>query len=211
MQPEASSITGVVLAGGKARRMGGVDKGLILFRGQPLVAYALEALRVVASRIVINANRNRERYTKFGFPVVADATDTFEGPLAGLLCAMRFAETPYVMAVPCDSPMMTGGLLRRLADRLSDCQAEVCVAHDGERLHPVFLLAERSLVQSLEAYLASGGRKIDLWLADRRLALADYSDHPELFVNVNTPEDLATLEGQWEMAGSDDQPGEEAS
>lgn len=185
--------------------MSGEDKGLIVFRGQPLVLYALEALCSVAGRVLINANRNQDRYARFGFPVIADATSAFDGPLAGLLSAMKAASTAYVMAVPCDSPMMTGDLLRRLATQLVDREAEVCVAHDGERLHPVFLLAERNLMDSLEAYLVSGERKIDLWLARHRLAVADYSDHPELFANVNTPDDLAALEARWKVAQSGDQ------
>jgi FdhD protein len=194
MISERSKMTGVVLAGGRARRMGGTDKGLIPFRGRPLVAYALEALDAVAGRILINANRHRDEYARFGYPVVADATDRFDGPLAGLLSALRVAETPYVLTVPCDSPRMSGRLLGRLWTTLQESGAELCAAHDGERLHPVFLLAERRLMDDLERYLASGERKIDRWLHRHRLALADFSDHPELFANVNTPEELAELE-----------------
>jgi molybdopterin-guanine dinucleotide biosynthesis protein A len=191
---DRTKITGVVLAGGRARRMGGEDKGLIPFRGRPLVAHALEALDSVAGRILVNANRNRGAYAGFGYPVVADATDRFDGPLAGLLSAMRAAETPYVLTVPCDSPLVTGRLLARLWTALQDSGSELCAAHDGEWLHPVFLLAERRLADDLEAYLAGGERKIDTWLHRHKLALADFSDHPELFANVNTPEELAELE-----------------
>lgn len=191
---ERAKITGVVLAGGRGRRMGGEDKGLIRFRGRPLVSYALEALNSVAAHILINANRNREAYARFGYPVVSDRTESFDGPLAGLLSAMRAAETPYVLTVPCDSPLVTGRLLERLCRTMQETGAELCAAHDGKRLHPVFLLAERSLADSLDRYLASGQRKIDLWFEQHRLALADFSDHPELFANINTPEDLAALE-----------------
>jgi FdhD protein len=194
MISDRAKITGVVLAGGRARRMGGEDKGLIPFKGRPLAAYALEALDAVAGRILINANRNRDAYARFGYPVVSDRTDTFDGPLAGLWSAMRAAETPYVLTVPCDSPLVSGRLLARLWTALRKAGAELCAAHDGERLHPVFLLAERRLADDLEAYLASGQRKIDIWLNRHKLALADFSDHPELFANVNTPEELAELE-----------------
>jgi molybdopterin-guanine dinucleotide biosynthesis protein A len=194
MNPERTKITGVVLAGGRARRMGGRDKGLLMFKGRPLVAYALDALKQVAGPVLINANRNQQAYAAFGYPVIADRTGAFDGPLAGLLSAMRCAETPYVMTVPCDSPLIEGVLLERLFLTLRARQAEICAAHDGERLHPVFLLAECRLAASLESYLASGRRKIDLWLNQHKLALADYSDHPELFANVNTPEELAALE-----------------
>lgn len=191
---DRAKITGVVLAGGRGRRMGGQDKGLIRFKGRPLAGYALEALDSVAAHILINANRNREAYARFGYPVVSDRTDTYDGPLAGLLTAMRAAETPYVLTVPCDSPLVTGQLLERLCRTMQETGAELCAAHDGERLHPVFLLAERRLADSLERYLASGQRKIDLWFEQHRLALADFSDHPELFANINTPEELAALE-----------------
>jgi molybdopterin-guanine dinucleotide biosynthesis protein A len=191
---DRAKITGVVLAGGRGRRMGGQDKGLIRFKGRPLVGYALEALDSVAAHILINANRNREAYARFGYPVISDRTDTYDGPLAGLLSAMRAAETPYVLTVPCDSPLVTGRLLERLCRVMAETGAELCTAHDGERLHPVFLLAERRLVDSLERYLASGQRKTDLWLGQNRLILADFSDHPELFANINTPEELAALE-----------------
>jgi|GEM_PF-8686 len=193
---ERAKITGVVLAGGRARRMGGEDKGLIGFKGRPLASYALEALDSVAAHILINANRNRDAYARFGYPVIADRTDTFDGPLAGLLSAMRAAETPYVLTVPCDSPLVTGRLLERLCRAMAETGAELCAAHDGERLQPVFLLADRRLADSLERYLASGQRKIDLWIEQHRLALADFGDHPELFANINTPEELASLEGE---------------
>jgi len=194
MNPERAKITGVVLAGGRATRMGGSDKGLLAFKGRPLVTYALDALTQVVGPILINANRNQEAYAAFGYPVIADQTSAFDGPLAGLLSAMRCARTPYVMTVPCDSPLIEGVLLERLYQTLRAENAEICAAHDGERLHPVFLVAECRLASSLEAYLASGQRKIDRWLNQHRLALADYSDHPELFANVNTPEELAALE-----------------
>jgi molybdopterin-guanine dinucleotide biosynthesis protein A len=191
---DRANITGVVLAGGRARRMGGGDKGLLPFRGWPLVAHALDALEAVAGRIIINANRHHESYTAFGYPVVADETGSFDGPLAGLLAAMRAADTPYVLTVPCDSPLVTGHHLARLVETLAATQAPLCAAHDGQRLHPVFLLAERRLADDLAAYLAEGGRKMETWLHRHSLALADFTDCPELFANVNTPEELAALE-----------------
>jgi molybdopterin-guanine dinucleotide biosynthesis protein A len=190
----SAQITGVVLAGGQARRMGGEDKGLLRYRGRPLAAYALDALRQVAGTLLVNANRNAQEYARFGYPVIADANSGFDGPLAGLLSAMRASTTEYVMTVPCDAPLIDGALLARLRTRLAEEGAEVCAAHDGVRIHPVFLLAQRRLAADLADYLASGQRKVETWLRSRRLALADYSDHPELFANVNTAEELAALE-----------------
>ncbi len=194
MTCERANITGVVLAGGKGRRMGGEDKGLLELNGRPLIAYALDALSQAAGTLLINANRNRQLYESFGFPVIADRNDDFEGPLAGLFSAMVAAKTDYVLTVPCDCPLMTGELLRRLYTRLMEEGAEICTAHDGERMHPVFLIAERRLAPELAEYLNSGQRKLETWLKSRRLAIADYSCHPEAFININTAEELAELQ-----------------
>lgn len=196
MHPDRDSTTGVVLAGGRARRMGGEDKGLIEFRGKPLVVYALEAIRVIADRVLISANRNRERYASFGYPIIADPTPTFEGPLAGLLSAMKAAETPYLLVVPCDSPMMTGTLLGRLVAALTAEKAAIAVAHDGERLHPVFMLVQRQLADDLEQFLSGNERKLERWLARHCVAVAHYGDRPDVFVNVNTPAELSELEAR---------------
>lgn len=196
MPLDSASITGVVLAGGRARRMGGKDKGLLQFRGKALIAYALEAVGAIAGRVLISANRNREQYALFGYPVIADAATRFEGPLAGLLSAMRAAETHYVLAVPCDSPLMTGALLQRLVAARAAENAEIAAAHDGHRLHPVFLLVERRLADDLEHFLNGGGRKVESWLTRHRLALADFGDRPEALCNVNTPGELSELESR---------------
>ena len=194
MTVERSKITGVVLAGGRARRMGGEDKGLMHYHGRPLVSYSLDALRQVSDIILINANRNLEDYAHFGYRVITDLNDNFDGPLAGLLSAMRSAQTQYVLTVPCDCPCIDGLLLGRLYDNLLAEQAEICTATDGERLHPVFLMADCRLADDLAAYLASGQRKMQTWLKSTKLALADYSDCPELFVNINTIEELTKME-----------------
>lgn len=183
-----------MLAGGRAQRMGGRDKGLLPFRGRPLVVYALDALKATADVILVNANRNQDLYAGFGYPVITDQTADFDGPLAGLLSAMQYAQTPYVLTVPCDSPRIAGAHLERLYQGLRAEHAEICVAHDGGRLQPVFLIAERRLAPSLQAYLSGGQRKVELWLRQHRLALADYSDHPELFTNINTSDELAAVE-----------------
>ena len=198
MADARAQITGVVLAGGRGRRMGGADKGLLECRGRPLVSYALDALRQIAGTVCINANRNLPEYAHLGVPVIADRTDSFDGPLAGLLSAMQAAETEYVLTVPCDSPLVDGESLGRLHAKLEEEGAGMCAAHDGERMHPVFLIARRSLAPDLEAYLASGQRKMETWLKSHSLALADFSDHPEWFANINTPEDLAEWEAQKE-------------
>lgn len=190
MTDERAKITGIVLAGGRGRRMGGVDKGLMEYRGRPLVAYALDALKQVAGTVLINANRNLEAYASFGVSIITDQTDSFDGPLAGLLSAMQATQTEYVLTVPCDSPWVNEELLGRLCLKLQDEGAEICAAHDGERMQSVFLIARRSLAADLEAYLASGQRKVETWLNLHKLMLVDCSDHPKWFTNINTQEEL---------------------
>jgi len=197
MTDERAKITGVVLAGGRGRRMGGVDKGLMEYRGRALVAYALDALKQVAGTVLINANRNLEAYAGFDVPVITDQTDSFDGPLAGLLSAMRATHTEYVLTVPCDSPWVNGELLGRLWLKLQNEAAEICVAHDGERMQSVCLIAQRNLAGDLEAYLASGQRKVETWLNLHKLVLADFSDHPEWFANINTAAELAKWEADF--------------
>ncbi|QXP91217.1 molybdenum cofactor guanylyltransferase [Methylococcus capsulatus] len=196
MKYPSPKITGCVLAGGRGRRMGGRDKGLVPFRGRPLVVYALDALRSVAGRVMVSANRNRESYAGFGCPVIADASGEFEGPLAGVLSAMVWAETGLVLTMPCDTPLVTGCMLKRLAEEQAASDCDIAVAHDGERLHPVFLIARASLRVDLRAFLASGERRVEDWLARHQTHRVDYSDVPELFANVNSLEELEVLEAR---------------
>lgn len=189
-----TKVTGVILAGGLARRMHNQDKGLVDFKGRPMVSYAIAAMSPVVDRLIINANRNRERYRQFGLPVVADRTDSFDGPLAGVLTAMIHADADVLVVMPCDSPLVTAEHLRKLLSTLAEQDADVAVAFDGERLHPVFLAIKTTLKTSLEAYLASGQRKLGLWLEQQNMVKADFSDAPGIFANVNTVDDLAALE-----------------
>lgn len=195
-------ITGVVLAGGRARRMGGEDKGLITLAGEAMVVHALKGLEPQVGALLVNANRNRRHYAELaGCEVVADADESFAGPLAGMASAMRRAATPYVLTVPCDSPLLAPDLAERLYAALVAEDAEISVAHDGARMQPVFALLDCSLRGSIEDYLKSGGRKIDTWYASRRVACADFEDHPEMFLNINTPEDRDLLEERMTGAG----------
>ncbi len=186
--------TGVVLAGGRGQRMGGEDKGLLLWRGQSLVSHALTALGEAVETRLINANRNLAAYAALGFPVIPDANDRFDGPLAGLLSAMRAAATPYVLTVPCDAPLLTGKLLQRLVERLEMSGTAIAVAHDGERLHPVVMLAETGLADDLQAYLDTGERRVEHWIRRHRWVSVDFSDMPGALVNINTPDELAQLD-----------------
>jgi len=180
-------ITGVILAGGEARRMGGHDKGLVEVAGRPMIEYVLESLRPQVKDVMINANRNAGFYARYGVPVIADG-------LAGMASGMQAARTPMIITVPCDSPFVPDDLVQRLAAAKQDTNAEIAVADNGERMQPVFALLDRELLGSLEGFLGRGERKIDRWFAEHRCTRVDFSDRPETFINVNTPEEVTRVE-----------------
>jgi molybdopterin-guanine dinucleotide biosynthesis protein A len=193
-KPRRETITGVVLAGGRARRMGGQDKGLAPFAGRPLVEWVLAALAPQVGTLLINANRNQETYGSLGHPVIEDRIEGFQGPLAGFASAMAAVSTPWVVTVPCDGPFLAPDLVQRLCAALEREGAEIAVATDGARMQPVYALLPVVLAPSLQDFLAEGERKIDLWYARHRVALADLSDRPESFANINSEADSARLE-----------------
>lgn len=192
-RPEKDTITGVILAGGMARRMGGKDKGLVAFSGRPLIEWVIEALRPQVHALLISANRNREAYAAYGYRVITDDIEGFQGPLAGLASAMAAAATPWIVTAPCDGPYLARDLVERLCSALAREQAELAVAIDGERMQPVYALVPVALAPSLHSFLDSGERKIDRWYARHRLALADLSDRPKSFANINSPADSTLL------------------
>ncbi len=184
-------VTGLVLAGGMGRRMGGVDKGLVLLDGRPMVAHVIERLTKQVGAIVINANQNVERYAALGYPVVSDTIGGFAGPLAGLHAGLSAALTPYVVTSPCDSPFLPLDLVSRLAEGLERAGAQLAVAHTFAQAHPVFALVERAVLPHLSAFLEQGGRKIDAWYATLRVAAVQFDDCEQAFRNINTPDELA--------------------
>jgi molybdopterin-guanine dinucleotide biosynthesis protein A len=189
-------ITAVILAGGKARRMDGQDKGLITLNGRTMIDYIISALRPQAADIIINANRNPQQYGLYGLPVVADMLGDYFGPLVGMATGMHTTDKPYIVTVPCDSPFIPGTLVETLYRALIDNQADISVAHDGARMQPVFAMLRCELLPGLLAYLDEGGRKIDTWYNQQRLALADFSDSADTFMNLNTPQDQLALENR---------------
>jgi molybdenum cofactor guanylyltransferase len=174
--------------------MGGTDKGLVPLSGRPLVAWVIQALAPQVGAVIINANRNREIYAAYGYPVIADEIEGFQGPLAGFASAMKAVTTPWIATVPCDGPYPAPDLVERLCRTIDEQKAEIAVATDGRRLQPVYALVPVALAASLHRFLDSGERKIDRWYAGHRTALADLSDRPECFVNVNSAEDSRELE-----------------
>jgi molybdopterin-guanine dinucleotide biosynthesis protein A len=194
MMNKHKKVTGVVLAGGLARRMNKQDKGLIEYHNRPMVSYAVEAMAQAASTVFINANRNIPQYSSFGYQVISDQTDSFDGPLAGVLSAMLHAETGILCVMPCDSPLIKPEHLNKLLTPLINNKADIAVAFDGTRIHPVFLALKTSLQNSLKNYLQQGNRKIDLWLEQHDLLKVDFSETAEVFLNINTLSELEVLE-----------------
>ena len=190
-----ADITGIVLAGGMGRRMGGVDKGLVELSGEPMVAHVLTRLVPQVGLVVINANQNADRYAAFGHPVVADAIGGFAGPLAGLHAGMSGATTPFVVTVPCDSPFLPADLVQRLGAALMESDSELAVARTGDQAHPVFALVRRNVLPHLLSFLEGGGRKIDAWYATLRVVEVPFDDEEAAFRNINTAVELAAAAG----------------
>jgi len=187
-------ITGVVLAGGRSQRMGGEDKGLVRIDGRPMIDHIIRALSPQVGPLLINANRNLDDYRRFGYPVVPDIMGDFYGPLVGMASTLQATETEYFLCVPCDSPLLPHNLAQALYGALHTHQAEIGVAHDGDRMQPVFALLRRDLLADLLSYLEAGGRKIDTWYARHRLVIVDFSDRADTFFNVNTQQERRMLE-----------------
>ena len=191
MPPE---ISGVILAGGQGRRMGGVDKGLRALRGKAMVAWVLERFAPQVDEVLINANQNIETYARFGHRVIPDEIGGFAGPLAGLQRGLSEARFPLVATAPCDTPFLPADLVARLRAALESEGAELAVARTGDQPHPVFCLCRREVLPHLTQFLTAGGRKIDAWYATLSVAEVLFDDVPAAFSNINTIEELRAFE-----------------
>jgi molybdenum cofactor guanylyltransferase len=199
---DPQEITGLVLAGGRGSRMGGVDKGLQNFQGMPLALHAVLRLGPQVGALMVNANRNLAAYESMGVPVWPDATTDFPGPLAGFLVGLERCETTYLATVPCDSPQFPHDLVARLAAALVAEDADLALAVTREadgtlQSHPVFCLMQAGLMESLVAFMAGGQRRIDRWTAQHRCAqvLFDREGDAAGFFNANTLDELRSLSG----------------
>jgi molybdenum cofactor guanylyltransferase len=190
------NVTAVILAGGKGTRMDDIDKGLAELASRPLIEYVIDAIKPQVETIILNANRNAEQYSRYGYPVVSDALADYQGPLAGIISAMKHSTTSHIVTLPCDGPFLPGDLVERLISSLTDNNAEIAVAHDGVRMQPVYSLIPVTLSNSLGRFLDSGERKVQLWYKQHRVALADFSDCPEAFRNINTSAQLDRLQNE---------------
>ena len=200
-------ITGLILAGGRGSRMGGVDKGLQNFNGMPMALHTLLRLQLQVGQVIINANRNLAAYESFGAPVWPDVLQDYAGPLAGFLTGLERCETPYLVTVPCDSPRFPLDLVARLAEAMEREQADIAMAAALEsdeqgrtavRTQPVFCLLRVELLESLVRFTQGGGRKIDAWTGQHKTVVVPFDhpgDDPLAFANANTLAELKQLEG----------------
>lgn len=186
---DSSAVTGVILAGGKASRMEGKDKGLLELNGKPLWQYVAQRLKPQVDSVVISANRNLDIYRASGLPVVTDMMNGFPGPLAGISSVLQHYPGEWFLFCPCDTPHVPGDLLARLQEGC--LQAPAVWVHDGERDHPAIALVHRDILPPLQAYLARGERRVMVFLREAGGHSVDFSDVKAAFANVNTPEDLA--------------------
>jgi molybdopterin-guanine dinucleotide biosynthesis protein A len=201
--PAKHNITGCILAGGRGSRMGGVDKGLQMFRGQTLVQHAIARLQPQVSQVLINANRKPADYAMTGLKVIADTELADNGPLSGFLTGLQHCDTEWLVTVPCDSPFFPLNLVEKLSQALADKQSLIAMVqtprlHDHTwELQPVFCLMHRSLIHSLKDYFASGQRKISDWAIQQgsvaMCQMAATENEHFAFMNVNTLQELQDL------------------
>jgi molybdopterin-guanine dinucleotide biosynthesis protein A len=194
----AEQITGLILAGGRAQRMGGIDKGLVLFHQKPLIEVTIARLKSQVGPILINANRNITKYAVYGYPVIMDETPDFSGPLAGFLMGLKNCKTPYLLTTPCDSPLFPEDLGVKLAAELESASLDLVFASSKEAdgkiwAQPVFCLMRANLHDSLNSFLSKGDLKIDRWFKEIKSGTIIFNN-ANAFANANTPEELQSLE-----------------
>ncbi|MGF1614705.1 MAG: molybdenum cofactor guanylyltransferase MobA [Gammaproteobacteria bacterium] len=205
VQEMRAQTTGVILAGGRGRRMGGRDKGLVPLLGRPMITHPLARLRSQVSVILVSANRNAEIYMRLGrCPVVQDVIGEYAGPLAGVASAMAAARTKYLVTVPCDAPLLAPDLVSRLYHGMQATGAKISVARDAQRVQPMFALLHCDLLPRLLVWLRAGGRQARLWYEQQGVTLVPFSDRAEMFYNLNRP-----LDGERFNPGSKHRVGED--
>ena len=194
MTIKKQDVSAVILAGGKGSRLGGQDKGLVLYQGKPLIEPILARIKPQVETVLINANRNITTYRAYGYPVINDSMLNYQGPLAGFSAAMQAIKSNYMVTLPCDGPLIPDDLVERLIASLQHQPYRIAVAHDGERLQSVYALVPVALKDNLNQFLAKGERKVDLWYRQHPYIATDFSDIPEAFSNINTEEQRLSME-----------------
>jgi molybdenum cofactor guanylyltransferase len=187
-------FSAIILSGGRATRMNGVDKGLVLLQDNPLIQHVIKRLTTQVDEILINANREIATYQAFGYPVLQDETNNFLGPLAGFLLGLKHARQDYVLTVPCDSPLLPLDLAERLYNSIDETSADIAIAASCGDTHPVFCLMKKNVLPSLQDFLENGERKVSAWQKNQKYVEVDFSDSSDAFTNLNTFEELNRLE-----------------
>ena len=186
-------ISAIILSGGRAARMGGTDKGLVLLNNKPFIQYVIERLTPQVDEILINANREIPQYQAFNFPTFQDDNPDFIGPLAGFSLGLQHGKHDYLLTVPCDSPLIPTDLTDRLLNAMLEKSADIAVARSGGHAHPVFCLMKKSVLPSLIKYIEHGERKVSTWQKSLNYIEVLFNDCDEAFVNLNTFEELEAL------------------
>ncbi|MGQ0442077.1 MAG: molybdenum cofactor guanylyltransferase MobA [Methylophilaceae bacterium] len=186
-------VSAIILAGGRGTRMGGMDKGLIQLQNKLLIEHVISRLQPQVDEILINANREIVHYKTLGLGVLQDEITNFAGPLAGFSLGLKYAKYDYVLAVPCDSPLLPIDLAQRLMTGMKKNNADIAVASSNGDAHPVFCLCKKNVLPSLQAFLDKGERKVSLWQKSQNYSEVDFSDCSNAFTNLNTPEDFDAL------------------
>lgn len=197
------AISAIILAGGKATRMGGLDKGLVTFQQQPLITHVIKRLKPQVNEIIINANRELESYQALGYPLLQDEIPDFAGPLAGMQLGLKHAANDYILTVPCDSPLLPEDLANRLQSSLIKHGADIAIASCDGKTHPVFCLCKKSALPSLNDYLKHGGRKVGEWQQKLHHIYVDFSDCVDAFTNLNTQQDLNAFEAKHQILSTE--------
>lgn len=197
---ENNLISAILLAGGAGRRMGGEDKGLLKLKDKPLVEWVLARIQPQVDEILISANRNLDTYVTFGYPVLPDKTEGFAGPLAGIARGLLDAKHELILSTPCDTPFLPDDLVARLLAALTPGNHDMAIPVVGDNPQYAICLMRRSVGANLAAFLAQGGHRVQEWQAGLKCAQVDFTDAAPFFVNLNRPEQLATLEARLKRA-----------
>lgn len=194
--PDRNQHTSIlVLAGGRGSRMAGKDKGLLPLAGKPCIEYVLAALDIQTdSPVLISANRNREQYRRYGFPVIEDSLPDYPGPLAGFLSALTLIRSRYLLTLPVDAPFLCPDYVSRMHSGIQNLSTRAAVAEYNGQMEPVFSILRRDTRTALQDFLHAGKRSVCEWLTDINARPVDFSDYPQQFINLNTPEDLRRAE-----------------
>jgi len=194
MKIDARDVTVLILAGGRARRMGGQDKGLVELKGKAMIQHIVEQIESQCDTLIINANRNQKHYEELGFPVISDELQDYQGPLAGMLAGLKAVKTRWMITLPTDGPFVEPNYVANMALAIESSGNLIAVAQGHGRLQPVYVLLDRNLAPDLQDYLASGERKIDRWYDTVGYTTVPWPDSSPMFINVNSPEDLESAE-----------------